>query len=69
MKLYVNNTSATILERVNEIEKSLQELKVDLLFDSLKKKKGMRMYRTEDILKETKKTRKQFWNEKYSKVI
>jgi len=64
-----NDTSATILERVNEIEKSLQELKVDLLFDSLKKKKGMRMYRTEDILKETKKTRKQFWNEKYSKVI
>ena len=64
-----NDTSATILERVNEIEKSLQKLKVDLLFDSLKKKKGMRMYRTEDILKETKKTRKQFWNEKYSKVI
>ena len=64
-----NDTSATILERVNEIEKSLQELKVDLLFDSLKKKKGMRMYRTEDILREIKKTRKQFWNEKYSKVI
>jgi len=64
-----NNTSATILERVNEIEKSLQKLKVDLLFDSLKKKKGVGMYRTEDILKEIKKARKQLWNEKYSKII
>jgi len=64
-----NDTSATILERVNEIEKSLQKLKVDLLFDSLKKKKGVGMYRTEDILKEIKKARKQLWNEKYSKII
>ena len=65
----VNNTSTTILERVNEIEKNLQKLKVDLLFDSLKKKKGRGIYKTEDILREIKKTRKQFWNEKYSKVI
>jgi len=64
-----NNTSTTILERVNEIERNLQKLKVDLLFDSLKKKKGMEIYKTENILKEIKKIRKQLWDEKYSKVI
>ena len=64
-----NNTSTTILERVNEIERDFQKLKVDLLFDSLKKRKGIGIYKTENILKEIKKIRKQFWNEKYSKVI
>jgi len=64
-----NNTSTTILERVNEIERNLEKLKVDLLFDSLKKKKGMEIYKTENILKEIKKIRKQLWDEKYSKVI
>lgn len=65
----LNNTSATILERVNEIEKNLQKLKVDLLFGSLKKKRGIEIYKTENILKEIKKIRKQFWDEKYSKIV
>ncbi|HHD92278.1 MAG TPA: hypothetical protein ENL06_01465 [Candidatus Portnoybacteria bacterium] len=63
-----NNTS-TILERVNEIDRNLQKLKVDLLFDFLKKKKNRGIYKTEDILKEVRKVRKQIWDEKYSKII
>lgn len=64
-----NNTSAAILERVNEIERNLQKLKVDLLFDSFEKKGERGIYKTENILREVKKIRKQFWDEKYSKVI
>jgi len=64
-----NNTSTAILERVNKIERNLQKLKVDLLFDSLKKKRETGIYKTENILREIKKIRKQLWNEKYSKVI
>lgn len=64
-----NDISAAILERVNEIERDLQKLKVDLLFGSLKKKGGAEIYKTENILKEIKKIRNQLWNEKYSKVI
>ncbi len=64
-----NSASMVILERVNEIERNLQKLKVDLLFGSLQKKGETGIYKTENILKEIKKIRKQFWDEKYSKGI
>jgi hypothetical protein len=63
----MTNKISTILKRVNEIEKNLQELKVDLLFRLPKKE--LKIYPLEDILKEIKKTRKRLWNEKYSKII
>jgi hypothetical protein len=61
------NKITSILKRVKEIEKNLQELKVDLLFHLPKKE--LKIYPSEDILKEIKKTRKKLWNEKYSKTI
>jgi hypothetical protein len=61
------NKITSILKRVNEIEKNLQELKVDLLFRFPKKE--LKIYPLEAILKEIKKTRKKLWNEKYSKTI
>jgi len=61
------NKITSILKRVNEIEKNLQELKVNLLFRLPKKE--LKIYLLEDILKEIKKTRKKLWNEKYSKII
>jgi hypothetical protein len=63
----MTNKISTILKRVNEIEKNLQELKVDLL--SRLPRKELKIYPLEDILKEIKKTRKKLWNEKYSKII
>jgi transposase len=63
----MTNNISSILKRVKEIEKNLQELKVDLLFRLPKKE--LKIYPLEDILKEIKKTRKKLWNEKYSKTI
>lgn len=64
----MNKNSSVILEKVGELEKNLQELKVNLLWDFLKKKERGR-YKEEDILKEIKRIRKQLWDEKYSKTI
>jgi len=62
--------SATILERVNEIEKNLQSLKVDYILNLPdKQKKLFQFYKDKDIVTEIRKTRKKLWNERYSKVI
>ena len=58
-----------ILEKINTIEKDLQQLKIDLLLSSLNKQRGAGVYKDDNILKEIKKIRKQLWNEKYSKTI
>ena len=57
-----------ILDKVNMLEKNLQELKVNLLL-SLFKRKQKGLYKEEDIGKEVRKIRKKLWNEKYSKAI
>lgn len=57
-----------ILDKVSALEKSLQELKVDLLLGLPKIKKGG-VYKEKDILREVKKLRKKLWDEKYSKAI
>jgi len=62
--------SATILERVNEIEKNLQSLKVDYILNLPdKQKKLFQFYKDKYIVTEIRKTRKKLWNERYSKVI
>ena len=62
--------SATILERVNEIEKNLQSLKVDYILNLPdKQKKLFQFYKDKDIVTEIRKTRKKLWNERYSKAI
>jgi predicted RNA-binding protein with EMAP domain len=58
----------SILKRINEIEKNIQEMKIDLLFNFSKKEK-LNIYQLKDILNEVKKIRKELWNEKYSKNI
>ena len=66
----MNKQDITILERVNEIEKSLQVLKLDYFFSLPRRGRNKsRIYEDKDILSELRKTRKKFWNEKYSKVV
>ena len=62
-------TKSMILEKINTIEKDLQQLKIDFLLGSLNKQRGAGVYKDDNILKEIKKIRKQLWNEKYSKTI
>jgi hypothetical protein len=64
------NTTTTILERVNQIERELQSLKVKY-FLSLSEKERNRtgIYRDENIINELRKIRKTLWNERYSKAI
>ncbi|MDI6602740.1 MAG: hypothetical protein QME57_01290 [Patescibacteria group bacterium] len=61
--------SSSILDRVDEIERSLQRLKVDLLLRFVRMKKRTGIYQEKDLVKEVRKIRKEFWNEKYSKII
>ncbi|HBT81195.1 hypothetical protein A2757_02130 [Candidatus Giovannonibacteria bacterium RIFCSPHIGHO2_01_FULL_48_47] len=59
--------SAPLLDKIEKIEKGLQELKVDFLFRMPQgREKGM--YKTEEILKEVRKIRKDIWNERYRKT-
>lgn len=59
-----------LMEKVNEIEKNLQSLKVEYFLNLPKKtKKEIQVYKEKDIIKEVKKIRKDLWNEKYSKAI
>jgi len=64
----MNGKSFSILEKINEIEKALQKLKIELMFP-LKKENKFKIYSTKKILKEIRKIRKNLWNEKYSKAI
>ena len=57
--------AVAVLEKINRIEKELQELKIDFLLRSPQKKKGG-IYSGKEIMGELKKVRKQIWNEKYS---
>lgn len=56
-----------ILEKVETIEKNLQELKVRLLLDKANTKE-LDASADENIVKEVRKTRKRLWNEKYAKI-
>jgi len=53
------NKISSILKRISEIEKNLQELKVDLLFRFPKRE--AKLYSEKDILKEIRKARKKLW--------
>lgn len=59
---------AGMLDRVVEMERNLQEIKVDLMLSSVKEKKPREFYKEDDILREARRVRKQLWNEKYSKI-
>lgn len=63
------NSTATILSKVDALERNLQELKVNLLFGKSSKQKQRGRYQESDILGEVRKTRKQLWNEKYAKIV
>jgi len=60
----------TILEKIRELESSLQALKLAYFLNLPKKQKNkFKIYNEEEILIELKKTRKKIWNEKYAKEI
>jgi len=66
----MSKLNTTILEKVNQIERSLQSLKLEYFLRlSKKQRKRFGIYRDEDIISELRKIRKALWNEKYSKVI
>jgi uncharacterized protein (UPF0210 family) len=62
-------STETILKRVNEIDRNLQELRVDLLVGLSVKKEKYGFYDDKNLLKEIKKVRKNLWDEKYSKTL
>ncbi|TSC56842.1 MAG: hypothetical protein Greene071421_352 [Parcubacteria group bacterium Greene0714_21] len=62
-------TNATVLKTVNEIEKNLQDLKVRLFFSSPSEQRKFGVYKEGTILRVLKQTRRQLWNEKYSKAL
>lgn len=62
--------NTVILEKMNEIEKELQALKLEYFFTLPKKQKDKTVfYKDKDILREVKKARKKLWDEKYSKAV
>jgi hypothetical protein len=63
----INNT---ILEKIRELESSLQDLKLAYFFNLPKKQRNkFQIYNEKEILIELKKARKKIWNEKYTKEI
>lgn len=65
----MQKTSVPILEKLNTIERDLQELKVQILLQTSPQKRGKKIYDEENIVAEVKKIRKQLWNEKYPKAL
>ena len=57
----------TILEKMSNIEKCLQILKLKV-FSCLSKREKLKIYKEKDILSEIRKARTKLWNEKYSKI-
>ena len=56
-----------ILNKVNELERGLQELKVGLLLRMPRIRRKIGFYNEQDILLEAKRTRGQIWKERYAK--
>jgi hypothetical protein len=59
-----------ILEKIRELESSLQALKLAYFLNLPKKQRNkFQIYNEKEILIELKKARKKIWNEKYAKEI
>ncbi len=59
-----------IWEKMEKIEKDLQELKIRLFVDLSGEKKDLKStYKENVILSELKKIRKRLWNERYVKTV
>ena len=58
-----------VLEKLNTIDRNLQKLKVDLVLNGTIKKNIPGLYKEKDILQETRRIRKQFWNERFKKHL
>lgn len=65
----MNTQSDYILNKVNQLEQGLLELKVSLLDNLGKEKKSSGIYKESLITQDIRKIRKRLWNEKYSKSI
>ncbi len=66
----MNLRNNTILEKMSELEKELQFLKLRVFLDLPKKQKEKyKVYKERNIINEIRKIRKKFWDEKYSKTV
>jgi len=66
----MNSRNNTILEKMSELEKELQFLKLRVFLDLPKKQKEKyKVYEERNIINEIKKIRKKLWDEKYSKIV
>lgn len=66
----MNSRNNTILEKMNELEKELQFLKLRVFLNLPKKQKEKYgIYKDKDIINEIRKIRKKLWDEKYSKAV
>lgn len=58
--------TVTIFDRLKNLEKELQKLKVEVLFDlSQKEQKGL--YPQQELLKAIRETRESIWQKRYAK--
>lgn len=62
-------SNAEILGKVNKLEQDIQELKVGLLLRSPKAARKISFYNESEIVRESKKIRKQMWKERYAKSL
>lgn len=58
-----------VLEKLDNLERDLQILKVELLLKAKVKNQVSGPYKEKDIVKEVRKTRKQLWNGTYKKHL
>ncbi len=62
------NKTTTIFRKVENMEKDLQKLKVEVFF-SLPKKQRKAIYPEKSILESVRDVRKAIWNQRYAKKI
>ena len=66
---YCYRMMQAVLEKLNTIDRDLQKLKVDLLLNGKIRKQVSGFYQEKNILQETRKIRKQMWNETFKKHL
>ncbi|MDO8609173.1 MAG: hypothetical protein Q7R95_01375 [bacterium] len=63
-------TTSNIMKKINDLEKSLQNLKLQLFFSGkINALNDKSTYKNEDFVDEVRSERKQIWNKSYAKKI
>jgi hypothetical protein len=68
IKVMANQSSTEILERINDLERDLQKLKLETFF-SLPQKRQTSLYPEAELRKAIEKTRKSIWQKRYAQKM